>query len=70
MSVSYRTAGPADAPALAGGLSAWWVHADTPDRLAALARLVLPFGTLRDTLRADTDPARDVLNQITGERPA
>src|SRR5262249_52672139 len=45
----------ADAPELIGGLSAWWIHADTPARLAELARLVLPFGTLRETLRADTE---------------
>lgn len=54
----------ADAPTHAAGLSAWWLHADTPERLAELARLVLPFGTLRDTLRADTEPARAVLALI------
>jgi hypothetical protein len=54
----------ADEPALAGGLSAWWVHADTPERLAEFAELLLPWGTLRDTLRADTDPARDVLKRV------
>ena len=51
----------ADEPELVGALSAWWVHADTLERLADLARLIIPFGTLRDTLRADTDPAREVL---------
>lgn len=51
----------ADHPALTGGLSAWWVHAETPGRLAEFARLLLPWGTLRETLRADTDPAREVL---------
>jgi hypothetical protein len=55
-----------DEPSLAGGLSAWWVHAETPDRLAELGRLLLPWGTLRDTLRADTDPAREVLGQLRG----
>lgn len=56
----------ADEPALTGGLSAWWVHADTPERLAELAELLLPWGTLRVTLRADTDPARDVLKRVRG----
>ena len=56
----------ADEPALTGGLSAWWVHADTPERLAEFAELLLPWGTLRDTLRADTDPARDVLKRVRG----
>jgi hypothetical protein len=60
----------ADRPDLGGGQSAWWIHAESPARLAELARLVLPFGTLRETLRADTDPGREVLRQITGERPA
>jgi hypothetical protein len=54
----------ADEPGLAGGLSAWWMHADTPQRLAELARLILPFGTLREALRADTEPARGVLELI------
>ena len=53
----------ADEPGLTGGLSAWWVHAETPERLAALAEMLLPWGTLRETLRADTDPARDVLSR-------
>jgi hypothetical protein len=53
----------ADEPTLAGGLSAWWVHAKTPERLAEFARLLLPWGTLRDTLRADTEPAQDVLKR-------
>jgi hypothetical protein len=60
----------ADEPGLGGALSAWWIHAETPGRLADLARLVLPFGTLRDTLRADTDPAREVLRHVLGERGA
>ena len=54
----------ADAPGLGGGLSAWWMHAESPERLAELVRLVLPFGTLRKTLRADIDPAREVLRAI------
>ncbi len=53
----------ADDPAHPDPLSAWWVHADTPERLAEFARLLLPWGTLRDTLRADTAPARDVLHR-------
>jgi len=66
---TFRTPGgtirvTADEPTLAGGLSAWWIHADTPEGLADLARLVAPFGTLRETLRADTDPAKDVLKSI------
>jgi hypothetical protein len=56
----------ADEPTLAGGLSAWWVHAETPQRLAEFARLLLPWGTLRETLRADTEPAREVLNRVRG----
>jgi hypothetical protein len=56
----------ADEPGLAGALSAWWIHADMPERLAELARLVLPFGTLRETLRADTGAAREVLREIAG----
>ncbi len=71
---TFRPAGgtvrvTADEPALTGALSAWWVHADTPDRLAEFARLLMPWGTFRDTLRADTDAARGVLNQLKGERP-
>jgi hypothetical protein len=54
----------ADEPGLAGGLSAWWLHAESPERLAELARLIVPFGTLRETLRADTDPGREVLAAI------
>lgn len=54
----------ADEPALTGGLSAWWVHADTPERLAEFAKLLLPWGTLRETPRADTDPAREVLSRV------
>jgi len=56
----------ADEPALTGGLSAWWVHAKTPERLAEFATMLLPWGTLRETLRADTDPARDVLKRVRG----
>ena len=56
----------ADEPTLTGGLSAWWIHADTRERLAEFAMLLLPWGTLRDTLRADTDPARAVLNEVQG----
>lgn len=56
----------ADEPTLAGGLSAWWVHADTPERLAEFAELLLPWGTLRDTLRADTDAAGAVLKRVRG----
>jgi hypothetical protein len=59
----------ADEPTLTGALSAWWVHADTPERLAEFAELLRPWGTLRDTLCADTDPARDVLKRLKGERP-
>jgi hypothetical protein len=54
----------ADEPTLTGGLSAWWVHADTPERLAEFAELLLPWGTLRDTLRADTNPASAVLKRV------
>jgi hypothetical protein len=54
----------ADEPALTGGLSAWWVHADTPERLAEFAKLLLPWGTLRETLRADTGSAWEVLNRV------
>jgi hypothetical protein len=54
----------ADEPMLVGGLSAWWVHADTSYRLREFARLLFPWGALRDTLRADTDPAREVLNRV------
>ncbi len=54
----------ADQPALTGALSAWWVHAESPDRLAELAELLLSWGTLRETLRADTDPARKVLFRV------
>lgn len=61
--IARVTADALDHPA---GRSAWWLHADTPDRLAALARLVLPFGTLRGTLRADTDPGRAVLAAVRG----
>lgn len=68
---TFRPAGgtirvTADEPALTGALSAWWVHADTPERLAEFARLLSPWGTLRDTLRADTDAARAVLQSLRG----
>jgi hypothetical protein len=56
----------ADEPALTGGLSAWWVHAQTRERLAEFARLLREWGTLRQTLRADTDAARDVLAECRG----
>lgn len=56
----------ADDPAHPDPLSAWWIHADTPERLAGFARLLFPWGTLRDTLRADTDVARDVWNRVRG----
>jgi hypothetical protein len=56
----------ADEPGLGGALAAWWVHADTPERLTELGRLIAPFGTLRDTLRADTEPARAVLSALRG----
>jgi|GEM_PF-6375761 len=56
----------ADDPTLTGGLSAWWIHADAPERLAEFARLLLSWGTLHDTLRADTDPARKVLRGVRG----
>ena len=45
-------------------LSAWWIHTDTPERLAEFARLLVPWGTLHDTLRADTDAARAVLQGV------
>lgn len=54
----------ADEPNLVGGLSAWWVHAQTPEQLNELARLILPFGTLRETLRGDTEPGRAVLASL------
>lgn len=61
----------ADEPTLTGALSAWWVHAESAEKLAELAKLLVPFGTLRETLRADTDEARAVLARATnGERPA
>jgi hypothetical protein len=56
----------ADDVNLIGALSAWWVHVESPDRLAELGRLLLPWGTLRETLRADTDPGREVLRLIRG----
>jgi hypothetical protein len=54
----------ADDPALSGGLSAWWIHADSDTRLAELGRFLLSWGPLRDTLRADLDPGRAVLATI------
>lgn len=56
----------ADEPTLTGGLSAWWIHAGNSERLAEFTRLLFPWGTLRDTLRADTDPAREVLKHVRG----
>ncbi|QJW99122.1 hypothetical protein [Frigoriglobus tundricola] len=56
----------ADEPELTGGLSAWWVHTETPERLAEFAALLVPWGTLRDTLRADTEAARGVLQRVRG----
>jgi hypothetical protein len=56
----------ADEPALTGALSAWWIHADTPERLAEFATMLLPWGTLRETLRADTNSAREVLKRDRG----
>lgn len=43
-------------------LSAWWVHATAPEQLAEFARILTPWGTLAQTLRADTEPARAVWN--------
>jgi hypothetical protein len=54
----------ADEPGLGGGLSAWWLHSHSAAWLSELARLVLPFGTLRDTLRADTKPGKVVLESL------
>jgi len=54
----------ADDPAMTNALSAWWIHAQTSLRLAELVRPILPFGTLRETLRADTDAARAVLEDV------
>lgn len=56
----------ADEPGLTGGLSAWFLHAETPERLSQFAELLVPWGTLRDTLRADTEAARAVLNRVRG----
>jgi len=58
----------ADQPALTGALSAWWVHADTPERLAEFPRMLTPWGTLRDTHRADTDAARALLSAVRASR--
>ena len=33
------------------------------ERLAERGALLLPWGALRDTLRADTDPAREALRR-------
>jgi hypothetical protein len=60
----------ADEPSRTGAMSAWWVHADTSERLAEFGRLLLPWGTLRDALRADTEGGRDALRRIRGERGA
>jgi hypothetical protein len=54
----------ADEPALTGGLSAWWVHATAPRRLREFAQLLVPWGTLRQTLHADTAPARRVWRSV------
>ena len=54
----------ADEPTLTGALSAWWIHAETSERLAEFAKLLRPWGTLRKTLCADTDPARAVLQSL------
>jgi hypothetical protein len=56
----------ADEPALTGGLSAWWIHAEARERLAEFARLLRVWGTLRQTLRADTEAARAVLQSTFG----
>ncbi|MBY0461295.1 MAG: hypothetical protein K2V38_28560 [Gemmataceae bacterium] len=56
----------ADHPAHPDPLSAWWVHATSPEQLALFARLLGPWGTLRQTLRADTDDARAVWSGATG----
>jgi hypothetical protein len=57
----------ADEPTLSRGLSAWWIHADTPKRLEDFARLLMPWGKLSDTLRADTNSAREVLTRVHGK---
>jgi hypothetical protein len=59
----------ADAPSVAGGLSAWWVHAETEDRLADLARLLLPWGTLGETLTSATRAGKSVLEQVKSASP-
>jgi hypothetical protein len=58
----------ADAPGLAGGLSAWWVHAQTADRLEALARLLLPWGTLGERLSSEAQAGEAVLGRAKGTR--
>jgi hypothetical protein len=58
----------ADEPALSGGLSAWWVHAETRNRYAEFLALLLPWGTLRHSLRADCKTSLEMLQKATGVR--
>jgi len=66
---TFRAAGglvqvTADNELSAGGLSAWWVHADTADRLEELARFLQEWGTLANTLRTETKGAQEVLARV------
>jgi len=57
----------ADTPTHAGPLSAWWVHAETADRLEDLARRLLPLGTLSQTLTAEGKSSKAVLERAKGK---
>jgi hypothetical protein len=52
---------------LKGGRSAWWLHADSAEALADLARRAGQVGTLGQALLADTVAARDVLVRLRQE---
>jgi hypothetical protein len=47
-----------------GGKSAWWLHADTEEDLYQLARLVIPWLNLRQTLSSETAPGKKVLARL------
>jgi hypothetical protein len=49
---------------VAGGKSAWWLHADTEEDLYRLTKLVEPWLNLRQTLSGETPPGKKALARL------
>jgi hypothetical protein len=52
-----------------GGVSAWWLHANSEEKLFRLAERVLWCGNLRATLRHWTKAARPVMDRLRADGP-